>query len=1017
LAIGGTPHVAQHDKFWIRISLAFILLFSFSCPRLYAQSLLDSLAIEVRGTSREFTYTNKESAFYYGETNSENTSSWQGFNVFSHEFLDDYALTIDGVQLQRKNALKTIVYPDYLERYYPGNIIETLRLVDSLALFAVEIISEKPVEVGLTPYFTDGRNAQDYVIRLTEGTALMARTAHLARSPSNDYPVWLAIHSSTFLPVKRESRRGNQYSPILLAGMKAKSHIIAVAVADEPDQAEHLAKSYAAHARTYALKRRARMETLLNQTSVQTEDQRFDKALAWAKLSLDALIMNQRTKGIFAGMPWFNNYWGRDTFISLPGATLVTGHFKEARAILRSFAEFQQRDSTSTDYGRIPNIVTTTDKAYNTADGTPRFVMMAREYIQRSGDSAFAIETYPVVLRSIEGTMRYHCDSLGFLIHGDAETWMDAVGPNGPWSPRGNRANDIQALWAQQLEAGLWCATYLGDVTSAQRWNQVLQLLKGNFARHFIVDEEVTDHLNADGSRDTHLRPNQIFTTYLLDDVQRAAVVKTVVTKLTYEYGVASLSQDDENFHPYHQYGAYYPKDAAYHNGTVWTWLQGALISELCRLDQQEFAARLTANVVHQILDRGAVGTQSELLDAITRPGESEPRLSGTFSQAWNLAEFIRNFYDDYLGIRVGRFHHELTLRPHFPKSFGRVRATINLDGRALPIEVDQFSPTQIVTINGENLRVGGKAIVELHSHKGQTVTTTFRIPPRSLIRLELRDTNVTVLDRGLKQEATIVVAKPHDYSSALKDLKFATPVLHTGLQALRGPDYPLLTHAQIKATNPAARTLTDTGDPEGDDVGTGAFVYPRNPNFILGSFDVTHFSVRYDSTNAYFALKFKALSNPGWHPEYGFQLTYVAVAIDEDGVVGSGTRLEQHNASYMLDEEHAYEKLILVGGGVQLEDSGGRILAAYIPSEADISNPLGNIENATIGFALPLSYMGKPGGAWTFTVLVGGQDDHGGAGIGEFRTVNKEASEWSGGGKNKPDEPNVYDVVVCKSR
>lgn len=59
--------------------------------------------------------------------------------------------------------------------------------------------------------------------------------------------------------------------------------------------------------------------------------------------------------GIYAGLPWFNNFWERDTFISLPGATLVTGNFADARKVLLSFARFQLRDSTDRRDGRIPN--------------------------------------------------------------------------------------------------------------------------------------------------------------------------------------------------------------------------------------------------------------------------------------------------------------------------------------------------------------------------------------------------------------------------------------------------------------------------------------------------------------------------------------------------------------------------------------------------------------------------------------------------------------------------------------
>ena len=357
-------------------------------------------------------------------------------------------------------------------------------------------------------------------------------------------------------------------------------------------------------------------------TSVRTENPGFNKALAWAKLSLDALVMNQTGKGIFAGLPWFNNYWGRDTFISLPGAALVTGQFDVARDIFRAFAGFQERDSLSPNFGRIPNIVTTTDRAYNTADGTPRFIITARDYVLRSGDESFLKEIYPVVQRAIEGTLRWHTDSLGFLTHGDAETWMDAAGPAGPWSARGNRANDIQALWAGQLDAGAWFATRVGDTASARSWNERLRQLRTNFQVYFIRDDTPVDHLRPDGSPSRELRPNQIFTSGLLTRNQRAHVLRTVCTELTFPYGVASLAPSDENFHPYHEYAPFYPKDAAYHNGTVWTWLQGPVVTELCAFHRQETAFQLTQDAMSQILNEGAVGTQSELLDAIPRPAQ-----------------------------------------------------------------------------------------------------------------------------------------------------------------------------------------------------------------------------------------------------------------------------------------------------------------------------------------------------------------------------------------------------------
>lgn len=987
-----------------------ILTLSLLPHRSYSQSLVEDLAIEVKGISREFSFTNKETAFYYGETNTDNRSGWQGFNVFGHEFLDDYEIWVDEKKLDRKSA-RSVVYPDFLKRIYPNGIVEEFRMIDSLSLFSVSVSSSESVHVDVILYFSDGNTADQFEIQLKSDGALLARKNHLRKTEKENYPVWLAIYGEGFLPQLKDRKEKSQFSPLMMVGRKASAHTVVFCVGDTPDETEATAKNYLSHKEQYHRTRRTRMETLLRETFVQTDNKRFNKALAWAKLSLDALMMNQVTKGIFAGLPWFNNYWGRDTFISLPGATLVQGRFTEAKQILKSFAAYQQTDSSSTDYGRIPNIVTTTEKAYNTADGTPRFVMMAKEYVQRSGDTAFVSVMYPTIQRSIEGTLRYHCDSLGFLTHGDAETWMDAVGPDGPWSPRGNRANDIQALWAHHLEAGIWFASRIGDAKSIRSWGQQLDALKKNFTTYFIRNGVVIDHLNKDGSVDRQLRPNQIFVSTLLDGAMQGSVLRSVTSNLTYEYGVASLSQNDDNFHPYHQYDLYYPKDAAYHNGTVWTWVQGAVISELCNVNEQETAARITENSAHQILDRGAVGTQSELIDAIPRPGEREPRLSGTFSQAWNLAEFIRNFYDDYLRVRVDLVRHHLMLRPRLPASFGNIKATINLNGRSLPIEIERHKQLITVLINGANLRKGGTAEIISVSQRGES-STSFRLPPQSTAKYSMKDTAVNLLINGFKQDSLINHYRKNTRPN-LSPVHLAQPKLHRQLRSLSGPAYPVIPHRTIKATSHSARVLIEATDPAGDDKGTGAFEYPLNPLLKKGALDIIKFGLSTDKRNAYFTLKFRALSNPGWHPEYGFQLTYVAIAIDEDGIRNSGKRLVEQNANYLLAEEYAYEKLVFVGGGVRLEDKNGKILAAYIPTPPDVTNPLGDAEAGTVSFAIPFSYLGVPTKSWRFTVLVGAQDDHGGAGLGEFRSVNKEAGEWNGGGKTKVDEPNVYDVLV----
>ncbi len=76
----------------------------------------------------------------------------------------------------------------------------------------------------------------------------------------------------------------------------------------------------------------------------------------------------------------------------------------------------------------------------------------------------------------------------------------------------------------------------------------------------------------------------------LLPPEYQIRISNAVLQKLTYRYGVASLWQEEDDFHPWHHYESLYPQDAAYHNGVVWTWLAGPVINSLTRFHQQDLA-------------------------------------------------------------------------------------------------------------------------------------------------------------------------------------------------------------------------------------------------------------------------------------------------------------------------------------------------------------------------------------------------------------------------------------------
>src|SRR5262249_14954141 len=80
--------------------------------------LIDQMGIVINpGENREFAYTDKESAYFYGRTHSIGSDYFSGWNVNTERIFQDYQLLVDGQAIERKYAYVT-VYPQLLKRVY-----------------------------------------------------------------------------------------------------------------------------------------------------------------------------------------------------------------------------------------------------------------------------------------------------------------------------------------------------------------------------------------------------------------------------------------------------------------------------------------------------------------------------------------------------------------------------------------------------------------------------------------------------------------------------------------------------------------------------------------------------------------------------------------------------------------------------------------------------------------------------------------------------------------------------------
>jgi len=124
-------------------------------------------------------------------------------------------------------------------------------------------------------------------------------------------------------------------------------------------------------------KEKQRKQQIIENTKL---DPKFKKLI----LSSDNFIVNKKnSKSIVAGYHWFSD-WGRDTLISLPGLTLITKRFKDAKQILKEFGKHSKN-------GLIPNVFGERDSqpSYNTVDASLWYIDRVYQYLKYTDDISF----------------------------------------------------------------------------------------------------------------------------------------------------------------------------------------------------------------------------------------------------------------------------------------------------------------------------------------------------------------------------------------------------------------------------------------------------------------------------------------------------------------------------------------------------------------------------------------------------------------------------------------------------
>ena len=386
----------------------------------------------------------------------------------------------------------------------------------------------------------------------------------------------------------------------------------------------------------------ARLQTLEN--SVPFTDP-LAKQLVRAADAFIARRDSTDGKTILAGYPLFSD-WGRDTMIALPGCCLAAGRFEDAKSILRTFLVYEKD-------GLVPNLFPEGEAKpmYNTVDAALLLIDCVWQYVQRTGDYAFAEEAWPVMEQIVAAYRKGTHHSIGMDTDGlifaggglDQVTWMDVCVQGILPTPRHGKPVEVNAYWYSALRILDVLAEKLGK--DKKDYAALAETVKASFNEKFCIPEKGYLRDVISGTKaDEQLRCNQIWAismpfTMLSPEWERK-VVEAVNRHLYTPCGLRTLSPEDPEYHPTYG-GEQLKRDMAYHQGTTWVFPMGAYYLAWLKVhgNTPEAASyvRSQLDALEPMLREGCAGQLPEIYD-----GDFPTDGKGCFAQAWSVGEMLR---------------------------------------------------------------------------------------------------------------------------------------------------------------------------------------------------------------------------------------------------------------------------------------------------------------------------------------------------------------------------------------
>ena len=351
---------------------------------------------------------------------------------------------------------------------------------------------------------------------------------------------------------------------------------------------------------------------------------------AIAEHALDSLITklkNRMDRGVFAGLPWFFQYWMRDEAITC-GALIGQEHYALVKEILlRWTKEIKAKHTTAHNSSTLqardgPGIV-----AKRIHDLLKHLGLQVNNYFSQE-ELCFIKESFDEYIE------KSPFDENGFIINQEKETWMDTA-------PQGMNRSGIR-VEIQCLQLCIYeLQEHICNLTNKepQAYKQKKDDLLLNIRKSLFLNNRLIDGLFIDNKSDFTIRPNIFLAHYfypnLLSKQEWEQSFDSALDSLFLSWGgLSSIDTNNELFQDQHT-GV---NNKSYHQGDSWYFINNIAAKAMFEVNAHKYY-----EAIHKIFEAskkdllflGAIGHASEISDANSQTG------TGCLSQAWSAATFI----------------------------------------------------------------------------------------------------------------------------------------------------------------------------------------------------------------------------------------------------------------------------------------------------------------------------------------------------------------------------------------